>query len=154
MLLPRLRRFALSLTGSHHSADDLVQGACERALVAADSWTPGTRLHAWMFRILRNFWIDTHRRRRTEQLVSRAVIDHGPVCTDGEREIEARLMLKRVRSAIAGLPRENRKVLIIVCIEDMSYRAVAERLGIPVGTVMSRLSRARLRLAEAIGSRG
>jgi RNA polymerase sigma-70 factor (ECF subfamily) len=98
-----------------------------------------------MFRILRNLWIDMHRRGRMEVLVGSAAAGH--IATDGEREAEARLMLDQVRSAIRSLPSETREVLILVCIEDMSYRAVSEQLGIPIGTVMSRLSRARMRLA-------
>jgi len=150
-LLPRLRRFAISLTGSRQNADDLVQGACEKALAAAISWTPGTRFDAWMFRILRNLWIDTLRRKKTEGPAEDIEDQYDLVGTHGEQVAEQRLMLAQVRSAMMRLPDEQREILLLVCVEDMSYRAAADILDIPVGTVMSRLSRARAKLAEMTG---
>ena len=149
--LPRLRRFALSLTGSRQSADDLVQGACERALAAAASWTPGTRFDAWMFRIMRNLWIDGLRRQRSEGVVIDIADRHDLVGSHGDRVAEAHLMLDRVRSAITELPSEQREVLVLVCVEELSYRETADILGLPMGTVMSRLSRARQQLGELTG---
>jgi RNA polymerase sigma-70 factor (ECF subfamily) len=129
----------------------LVQGACERALLAAASWTPGTRFDAWMFRIIRNLWIDTLRRRRTEGVVV-DIADHLDLAgSSGAQEVDTLLMLHQVRSALAKLPPDQREVLVLVCIEDMSYRDAAEILGVPMGTVMSRLCRARQRLAEITG---
>jgi RNA polymerase sigma-70 factor (ECF subfamily) len=153
VILPRLRRFAISLCKSRHVADDLVQSTCERALASADSFVPGTRFDAWMFRILRNLWIDTVRRQRTrgiEEVDSFADI----VGSSGEDEMEARLMLRSVGQAILDLPDEQREVLVLTCVEDLSYREAADTLGIPIGTVMSRLSRARRALAEAAGIDG
>jgi RNA polymerase sigma-70 factor (ECF subfamily) len=150
VVLPRLRRFALSLTGSRQSADDLVQGACERSLAAASSWTPGTRIDAWMFRIMRNLWIDTFRRRVKEGVVTE-MSEHLNLAGPRHWEAEATMMLARVRSAIAELPSDQREVLMLVCVEEMSYRKAADVLGLPIGTVMSRLSRARRRLAEITG---
>lgn len=150
-LLPRLRRFAIALSGSRQNADDLVQGACERALAARDSWTPGTRFDAWMFRILRNLWIDGLRRSRSQGVRESVDDRHDLVGAQGEREAEARLALRDVRLAMERLPAEQREILLLVCVEDMSYRAVAEILDVPIGTVMSRLSRARSKLAEMTG---
>jgi RNA polymerase sigma-70 factor (ECF subfamily) len=150
-LLPRLRRFAIALTGSRQNADDLVQGACERALAARASWTPGTRFDAWMFRILRNLWIDMLRKQRTEGVRESIEERYDLVGAQGEKEAEDRLMLAALREAVKRLPEEQREVLLLVCVEDMSYRDAADALDVPVGTVMSRLSRARARLSEMTG---
>lgn len=153
LILPRLRRFAISLCRSRHLADDLVQSACERALASAESFVPGTRFDAWMFRILRNLWIDHVRRQRTRG-IEEADSFGDIVGSSGETEMEARLMLKSVGQAILDLPDEQREVLVLTCVEDISYRDAAEILAIPIGTVMSRLSRARRALAEATGIDG
>lgn len=148
-LLPRLRSFARSLTGSVDFADDLVQTGIEKGLRNLASYTPGTRLDAWMFRILRNAWIDTLRARRdtAEFDLEAAETLAGD---DGRQTTEARLHLAEVRRAIAALPEEQRVVLMLVCVDGMRYREVAEALGIPQGTVMSRLARARIALAEKL----
>lgn len=152
--LPNLRRFAISLTGSRDLADDLVQAACERALQNAGSFTPGTRFDAWMFRILRNLWIDHLRRGRTAGVHEDIEERHDIAGLSGQQVTEARLTLKSVAEAVALLPGEQREVLLLVCVEDLSYRETAELLDIPIGTVMSRLSRARKFLAEAAGISG
>jgi RNA polymerase sigma-70 factor (ECF subfamily) len=150
-LLPNLRRFAISLCRTRDGADDLVQAACERALANAGRFEPGTSFPAWMFRILRNLWIDQIRKRNTagpqEDIDQRRDI----VGASGERDVEARLTLNAVGQAIMDLSDEQREVLLLVCVEDLSYREAAEILGIPIGTVMSRLARARKTLAEAAG---
>lgn len=151
LLLPRLRRFARGLTGSAAEADDLVQGSCERALRAIESWQPGTRLDSWLFRILRNLWIDDLRRRRVS-VGSDEPFD--PPGEDGRTVTEARIDLGRVREHIAGLPPAQREVLVLVCIEDLSYREAAAVLDIPIGTIMSRLARARQALAASLGESG
>ncbi len=147
ILLPRLRRFARGLCGSAEQADDLVQGACERALRAIDTWEPGTRLDSWMYRIVRNLWIDQSRRKQMDSL------DDGMLeiaSEDGRRTVDAKLELQAVRGCISALPDEQREVLVLVCIEDMSYREAAEVLSIPIGTVMSRLARARIALTAML----
>jgi RNA polymerase sigma-70 factor, ECF subfamily len=149
--LPNLRRFAISLCGSRDIADDLVQAACERAIANADRFDPGTRFDAWMFRILRNLWIDQLRRQKTagpQEDISERVDIAG---VSGEKVVEAILTLKSVQQAIAELADEQREVLLLVCVEELSYRETAEVLGIPIGTVMSRLARARRNLAETTG---
>jgi RNA polymerase sigma-70 factor (ECF subfamily) len=152
-LLPRLRRFARSLTGSTDRADDLVQAACERALRAADRFEPGTRLDAWLFRIIRNLWIDglrAHGQDPSRHLPIEAA--EAVPNADGPARIEATLTLAKVRAAIAELPEQHREVIVLVCIEGLSYRDTAEVLDVPIGTVMSRLARARAKLAEALGT--
>jgi RNA polymerase sigma-70 factor, ECF subfamily len=153
-LLPRLRRFATALAGSRDAADDLVQGACERALRAIDTWEPGSRLDSWMFRIVRNLWIDQLRRRKAEKVVDDPDIGSKVVGEDGRRTAESRLELADVRAAIATLPERQREVLALVCIEDLSYREAAAILEVQIGTVMSRLARARATLAATIDRAG
>lgn len=152
--LPRLRRFAISLTRSHDRADDLVQSACERALANRARFEPGTRFDAWMFRIARNLWIDRIRRERTagptEDIDER--LDIADATED--QVAEARMALRSVSEAIDELPEEQRQVLILTCVEDLPYREAAEVLGVPIGTVMSRLARARKKLAAATGITG
>jgi RNA polymerase sigma-70 factor (ECF subfamily) len=151
-LLPRLRRFARSLTGSADRADDLVQAACERALRAADRFEPGTRLDAWLFRIIRNLWIDglrAHGQDPSRHLPIEAA--ETVANADGPARIEASLTLAKVRAGIAELPEQHREVIVLVCIEGLSYRDAAEVLDVPIGTVMSRLARARAKLAEMLG---
>lgn len=150
-IAPRLRRFAHALCGSRDDGDDLVQAACVKALSRLDQYTPGTRLDSWMFRIVQTTHLDEIRRRRRagpqdgEDAVGR--LSDGGLAAD---RAEHRLLLARVREAVAGLPPEQRAVLALVAIEGRSYREAAEILGTPVGTVMSRLSRARARLLPLI----
>ena len=151
-LIPRLRRFARALTGGRDEADDLAQAALERALNHLDQWQHGTRLDSWMFRITQNLWFDwlrghEGRHQRFVDLDEAADIPGA----DGRRDGEARVELQRVLDAIARLPPEQRAVMALVCVESCSYKEAAEALQIPVGTVMSRLARARLRLHELLG---
>lgn len=150
-LLPAMRRFARSLCRRADLADDLVQEACERALGASARFEPGSRFDAWMFRIIRNLWIDRIRRDRTAGHPEPLDDRHDLAGADGERTAESRLMLLTVTQAMDELATEQREVLHLVCIEDLSYRETAEVLGIPIGTVMSRLARARIRLSELVG---
>jgi RNA polymerase sigma-70 factor (ECF subfamily) len=149
-LLPRLRRFALSLTGSVNEADDLVQAACERALRARDQWMPGTRLDSWVFRIVRNLWIDAIRKRRTEGIVEAIDEVSNLEGADGRQVIETSLTLTEVSNAVNELPEEQRAVLLLVCTEERSYQEAADMLGVPIGTVMSRLARGRRSLAQRL----
>lgn len=150
-LLPNLRRFAISLCRSHDQADDLVQLTAERAFAARRQFDPSTRLEPWLFRILRNAWIDMARRNasRGSQVDIADVPDAASV--DGERSAEAALMLRAVDAAMKKLGEDHRMILHLVCVEELSYSEAAEVLDIPKGTVMSRLARARLALAEELG---
>ncbi len=148
-LLPRLRRFALSLTSDPVQADDLVQAACERALARQHQWRPGSRLDSWMFKIIRNLLIDDFRspRRRLVHIPwqeDRFTANTG----NGSRRMEARFKLERVAQAMQQLAESDRVLISLVCIEGMSYRNVAETLEVPMGTVMSRLARARKKLHQ------
>lgn len=150
-LAPRIRRFAWALAGSRDEGDDLAQAALVKALGALHQFEPGTRLDSWVFRIVRTVWIDRGRassRRPTvhDPEAVEALSDSGRAA----RGTEARLDLARVRAAMGQLPDEQRDVLALVAIEGLAYREAADLIGIPVGTVMSRLSRARTRLAEML----
>jgi RNA polymerase sigma-70 factor, ECF subfamily len=149
-LLPRLRRFARSLTGQAEDADDLVQAALERALRSRSLWEPGTRLDAWIFRIMRNLWIDQIRHRKVSG--DRTTLHDAEQLpgSDGRAVADSRITLADVGELLATLPGEQRAVIQSVCIDEMSYREAAERLNTPIGTIMSRLARARLALAAGL----
>ncbi len=152
-LLPRLRRFAYSLTGSIEEADDMVQTACVKALSRLDQFKPGTRLDSWMFRIIQTTWLDHVRSAPVQRTVlDPEFLDQAVAKDPIEERTVARIALERVRQAMGGLPEDQRVLLGLVVVDGLSYRQAAESLGIPIGTVMSRLSRARRRLADAIES--
>ncbi len=150
-LVPRLRRFARSLVGNAQDADDLVQAACERALRSPDLFRPGTRMDSWMYRIIQNLWLDDRRRSRTRG----TTIDPDDVYLSDEgkaaQQPEDRMMLAQVRGAMASLPDAQRQVLALIAVEGLSYKETAEVLDVPIGTVMSRLSRAREALLPKLG---
>jgi RNA polymerase sigma factor (sigma-70 family) len=153
-LLPRLRRFALSLTGTASDADDLVQDAVERGLRNLHRWQPGTRLDSWMFRLTQNLWIDTVRARRIRAATPLDADEAQHVAADGARAMDAHLTLAETSRALAKLPEEQRVAVALVLVEGMSYRDAAEVLGVPIGTLTSRLYRARAALAEALLGEG
>lgn len=149
-VLPRLRRFARGLTGSAVEADDLVQAACERALSRAHQFQAGTRFDSWMFRIVQTVWIDQLRARGTRRTEGGdEALDVGT--DESARRVEARLALREVQSAIATLPPEQRLTLLLVTVEGLSYKEAAEVAAVPVGTIMSRLARARVALLAKLG---
>lgn len=149
-LLPRLRRFARGLAGNATDADDLVQAACVKALVSADGWTIGTRLDSWLYRIVHTTWLDELRRRRHRES---AGLDEAEeqAGDDVVAHVEARLRLEEVERLMADLPVEQRAVMLLICVEGLGYREAAAVLGVPVGTVMSRLARARAALLTRLG---
>ncbi len=153
LLIPRVRRFALTLTGSAHDADDLVQATVEKALVKREQFTPGTNLRGWLFRICRNLWIDEWRgpRGKTDEWDAENA-DHVQTI-DGERVTSGVLELAEVTAAMNTLGDDKREVLALVAVEGYSYKEVSEILDIPVGTVMSRLARARQALADQLSLR-
>jgi RNA polymerase sigma factor (sigma-70 family) len=145
-LLPRLRRFARALAHAPADADDLVQLTVERALTRRDQWRAGTRLDSWMFRIMKNAWID-ETRARTRQGGLFAPAEAGErVGDDGARALEARLAAAEVERAMARLPDEQRLAVALVLVEGLSYQEAAEVLEIPAGTLTSRLVRGRMAL--------
>lgn len=146
-MLPRLRRFARGLTGSASEADDLVQAACERALARHHQFQEGTRFDSWMFRIVQTIWIDQLRardvRKEDAEIGEERLGSDEPV-----RRVEARLALAEVRRAVDRLPTEQRATLMLVTVEGLSYKEAAEVAGVPIGTIMSRLARARTALQQ------
>jgi RNA polymerase sigma-70 factor (ECF subfamily) len=151
-ILPRLSRFALALTRSRAEADDLTQIACERALKHVTQWDPGTRLDSWMFRIMQTVWYNELRARKVRDKHAQEEQATQDVAEGGEGVAESRVLLQRVEREIDRLPEEQRIVLVLVCVEGLTYREAAEATGTPMGTVMSRLSRARLALMERLGA--
>ena len=148
--LPRLRRFTRALTGNAHDADDLVQTACERAIRQIAQFRPGTRMDSWLYRIAQTAWIDQARARRVRADHAMAVTAQATEADGGEDVVLGRARLHVVDAALATLPEEQRAVVLLVCVEELSYAEAAEVLGVPVGTVMSRLSRGRLALRTLV----
>ena len=151
-LVPRLRRFARSLVGNVADADDLVQDTVERALRNLHQWEEGTKLDSWMFRIAKNVWID---KVRAAKVRSAAPLEdaEGHAAIDGSRAAEVRLSFADTVRALAELPEEQRVVVALVAIDGMSYRDAAEVLEVPIGTLTSRLARARMAMAERVTGR-
>lgn len=153
-VLPRLRRFALMLTGDIDRADDLVQEACVRALAHADQWIPGTRLDSWMYRIAQNLWIDRMRSKKVQgEVIDIDAFTH-LTGSDGRDVVEHRLMLAHVSEKISELTPDQQLLIGLVCIDGMTYQEAADMLGIPIGTIMSRIGRARSKLNEAMNVAG
>ncbi|MBW8752815.1 MAG: RNA polymerase sigma factor [Sphingomonadales bacterium] len=148
-LLPRLRRFAVGLTRDPADADDLCQTTIERALRSRGQWLPGSRLDSWMYRIMRNIWIDETRMRTRR----------GKTFVDEEQGLaigasggqEAMLELSDIDRALAKLPGEQREAVLLVMVEGYSYKEAAEIVGCPVGTLNSRLVRGRDALLAQLG---
>jgi RNA polymerase sigma-70 factor (ECF subfamily) len=152
-VLPRLRRFARGLTGSSVEADDLVQAACERALARRHQFQEGTRFDSWMFRIVQTIWIDQIRSREVRK--SDGDISEDRLGSDEPvRRVEARLTLAEVRRAVDRLTPDQRAALLLVTVEGLSYKEAAEVVDVPVGTIMSRLARARIALQLQLEAAG
>jgi RNA polymerase sigma-70 factor (ECF subfamily) len=143
--VPSLRAFAISLSGNVDRADDLVQETLLRALVNIDSFEPGTNLSAWLFTILRNLFRSEYRKRRRE------VEDTDGSYAEGlksQPEQEGRVEFQEFRTALAKLPADQREALILVGASGFSYEEAAGICGCAVGTIKSRVNRARTRLAD------
>jgi RNA polymerase sigma-70 factor, ECF subfamily len=148
-LLPRLRRFARNLTRNPHDADDVVQIGVERALTRLDQWRSDARLDSWMFKIVRNAWIDELRTRGRRDRIFLEESAGENIGTDSmERETE-RLS---VQAAMARLPEDQRVAVSLVLVEGLPYKEAAEVLDIPVGTLTSRLARGRQTLQSVLGA--
>ena len=151
--LPRLRRFAFALSHSGADADDLTQMTIERALVSRRQWQPGTKLDSWLYRIMRNLWIDTARSRGRKAKFEAPPEAAEQIGVDPRPGIEATVDLNRVMAAMDRLPDEQREVVALILVEGFGYREAAEMLDLPIGTVSSRLVRGRTALLELVGER-
>lgn len=149
--IPRLRRYARYLTRDADRADDLVQDALTRAIARLDTWQPGTNLRAWLFVILRNTHISEIRRATRAPLDAPVPDDHPGLAVAGGHE--TRIALAELHAAFQRLSEEHREVLHLVAIEGLKYEEAAEILKVPVGTVRSRLSRARTALRLRLDGR-
>lgn len=143
--LPRLRRYARALTEDVTRADDLVQDTLERALLKLDLWQPGTDLRAWLFTLMHNLFINQIRSHRPPDSALDEALDI-PV-SGGQMEA---LGARDIHAALARLPHQQREVMLLVGLEQFAYVEAAQVLGVPVGTVMSRLSRARERMRQML----
>jgi RNA polymerase sigma-70 factor (ECF subfamily) len=150
-LVPRLRRFARNLTRNPHDADDVVQIALERALSRLAQWHSDARLDSWLFKIVRNAWIDEVRSRvrRDRVFLAEEAGEHVGVDTM-QRESDA----MSVQSAMATLPEDQRAAVSLVLVEGLPYKEAAEVLDIPIGTLTSRLARGRDALQRVLQPEG
>ncbi|MDB5699282.1 MAG: polymerase ECF-type sigma factor [Alphaproteobacteria bacterium] len=149
--LPRLRRFAHSLSRNPADADDLAQQTVERALRSRSRWQEGSRLDAWLYRIMRNLWIDEARSRARKAKVERPPEDGEKIGFDPRGGQDAAIDLQRVMTALDRLPDEQRETVSLILIEGFGYREAAELLDLPIGTVSSRLVRGRTALLKMLG---
>ncbi|MEH3046201.1 RNA polymerase sigma factor [Sphingomonas adhaesiva] len=148
-LIPRLRRFSHALARHPADADDLLQASVERALTRREQWQPGTRLDSWMYRLMRNLWIDTARsvQRRAETFVPPEAGEQ--VGAPGGQE--AQVEMGNVMRAMRALPPEQREAVALVVVEGFAYKEAAAILDVPIGTLTSRLVRGREALMARLG---
>jgi RNA polymerase sigma-70 factor (ECF subfamily) len=151
-LIPRLRRYARALTGERFRADDLVQDTLERAIAKWALWRPGTDLRAWTFTIMHNVYVNQVKRSvlAAESLGPEAGMD----LEDGAASADTLAQLNALNAALQRLPDEQRELLLLITLEGFSYDEAAHTLGLPIGTVMSRLARARAKLAALLEGNG
>jgi RNA polymerase sigma-70 factor (ECF subfamily) len=145
-LIPRLRRYARALTGERSAADDLVQDTLERAWNKLHLWRDGSDLRAWLFTIMHNVHVNQVRSRIAAATVPLDEAAEAPVRATQSDMLEVR----DIDAALQQLSTDQRQVLLLVAVERMSYDETARTLGIPIGTVMSRLARGRERLRTAL----
>lgn len=150
-LLPRLRRFAHALSRNSADADDLTQATIERALRSQSQWVPDTRLDSWLYKIMRNLWIDTVRARGRREDLHVPVEEAEGVGEDPRGAIEAGIDLAKAMAAMQRLPHEQREIVALILLEGVGYRECSEILGLPIGTVSSRLVRGRAALLQLLG---
>lgn len=149
-MLPRLRRIALRLTRTPDRADDLVQSACLRAIERQAQFSGRGSVEGWVISILTTTWLNQYRSERLR--MGEGQEDAAEVLIyDGPRALEARLALDEVASAIERLPAQQREAILLTCRDGLSYREAAERVAVPIGTIMSRLAAARRSLTQLLG---
>jgi RNA polymerase sigma-70 factor (ECF subfamily) len=148
-LIPRLRRYARALVGDRATADDLVQDTLERAWAKLHLYRRGTDLRAWLFTVMHNVHVNRVRATRPTDPLEEEMPELAQRASQGDA-----LLVRDLDRAISRLPDEQRAVLLLVTLEEMSYETVARALDIPIGTVMSRLSRAREKLRAMMLGQG
>lgn len=148
-VLPALRRFAFSLTRDEDRADDLVQDSVERALVKSEHFEPGTNLRSWMFTVCRRIFLNQIRKQKN-QGISVEIDDAPQAKLSAEASQDMTVACKEMLAAMEKLPLRDKVVLSLIVVEGMKYDEAAKVLEVPVGTVRSRLSRARARLKDLI----
>jgi RNA polymerase sigma factor (sigma-70 family) len=153
-LLPRLRRLARMFAGAPADADDLVQVCLERALGRREQWRDGTRLDSWVFRIMKNAWIDEARSRQRGGRIFAGDDDGGQIADPATPTMETRLAALEAERALMALPQDQRMAVALVLVDGLSYREAAEVLGVPMGTLTSRLVRGRMALMASLGEGG
>jgi RNA polymerase sigma-70 factor (ECF subfamily) len=149
--LPRLRRFCQAMAGNPADGDDLMQSTVERALAHADQFREGTRVDSWMYRIAQNLTIDRARATRRRGAAVPVEEAFELVGDDGRAIVESRSELAAVQRALGAVPDDQRAAFLLVVVEGQSYREAAEALDVPIGTIMSRIARARIRIEKALG---
>ena len=148
-LIPRLRRYARALVGDRAAADDLVQDTLERAWSKLHLYRHGTDLRAWLFTVMHNVHVNRVRAARPTDPLDDEMPELAQRATQGDG-----LLVRDLERGIAALPVAQREVLLLVALEDLSYDETARVLGIPIGTVMSRLARAREKLRALMNGKG
>jgi RNA polymerase sigma-70 factor, ECF subfamily len=156
--IPRLRRYARALTGSREAADDLTQDTLERAWAKRALWRAGVGdpsggLRAWLFAVMHNVFVNTVRRTRSTESLD-AADDTAPEVTATGTSAETDAAVSDIRRALMKLPDDQREVILLVGLEQLSYAEAAFAIEVPIGTVMSRLSRGRERLRQLLGDGG
>lgn len=148
-LLPRLQRFAMLLTRGLDARDELVQATVERMLSRYKQWNPGSRLDSWSFSIMHSIWKNDV---RSQQMRRGGGQVDPEVClsVSGERQVENKLILREIRDAVMRLPENQREPFLLVYIEGLSYQEAADFLEVPIGSIMSRLFRARRALGRSL----
>jgi len=153
-LIPRMRRFATGLSGSLDRGDELVQAACERLIRHQSRLRAETRLDSWLYQVIRNLHVDNVRaqsvRERGAQQMKQTA-DLQPLARD---PMDQHLRLHEVQQAMQKLSEEHRSALMLICVEGLSYKEAAEILQVPMGTVTSRLTRARQALIAQFHDEG
>jgi RNA polymerase sigma-70 factor (ECF subfamily) len=154
-LLPRLWRFALRLAGDRHDAEDLVQRACVRALERQHQLQPGTSTLSWLFSIVHSVWLNEVRAQQTRRHGSIQWSDElaETVADPAALNPEMYTLHRQIISAVERLPDAQRAVMLLVAVEGLSYREAAVALDVPIGTIMSRLARARQTIGELFVAR-
>lgn len=148
-LLPALRRFAISLCGNVADADDLLQSTLERLL--SKGIPEQAEVMPWAFKVCRNLWLDDHRARQVrEKAAQQPELQEASVDSD-EAQMTEKIQLEDVDAALQQLPHEQRTILALIAVQGLSYREAAAIIGVPTGTIMSRLARARSKLAQIMG---